>query len=43
MTLGHCKVLRLGDSITFGTPTNNGAYRVAGAPREQWVSKKRGA
>lgn len=23
-----CKVLPLGDSITFGTPTNNGGYRV---------------
>src|SRR6188768_47537 len=25
---GDCKVLPLGDSITFGTPTNNGGYRV---------------
>jgi GDSL-like Lipase/Acylhydrolase family len=26
--IGDCKVLPLGDSITFGTPTNNGGYRV---------------
>ena len=25
---GDCKVLAMGDSITFGTPTNNGGYRV---------------
>ncbi|HYP76422.1 MAG TPA: SGNH/GDSL hydrolase family protein [Polyangiaceae bacterium] len=25
---GDCKVLPLGDSITFGTPSNNGGYRV---------------
>jgi len=25
---GDCKVLPLGDSITYGTPTNNGGYRV---------------
>ena len=25
---GNCKVLPLGDSITFGSPTNNGGYRV---------------
>lgn len=25
---GDCKLLALGDSITFGTPTNNGGYRV---------------
>jgi GDSL-like lipase/acylhydrolase family protein len=27
-TSGNCKILPLGDSITFGTPTNNGGYRV---------------
>jgi hypothetical protein len=25
---GNCKILPLGDSITYGSPTNNGGYRV---------------
>ncbi len=36
---GNCEILPLGDSITFGTPTNNGGYRVELFTRAQTDKK----